>query len=133
MSEVQWLLLATISSKFTVATIVHFVNTFGFMAACIVVKLTVAFHSTLRDYAKWQLILYTVLFVDLNPTEKIYEYLPKNRFLSKFHELSETQAEICVLTVEVVMPFAVIRPFVDNFISDDLKKRVSADVPKACL
>lgn len=81
--------------------------------------------DTLRDYAKWQLILYTVLFVDLNPTEKIYEYLPKNRFLSKFHELSETQAEICVLTVEVVMPFAVIRPFVDNFISDDLKKRVN--------
>lgn len=103
------------------------------MAAWIIVKLTVAFHSTLRDYAKWQLILYTVLFVDLNPKENIYEYLPKNHFLSKLYELSETQAEVCVLTVEVVMPFAVIRPFVDNFISDDLKKRVSTDVPKAYL
>ena len=102
------------------------------MTACITVKLTVAFHSTLRDYAKWQLILFTVLFVDLNPKENIYEYLPKNH-LSKLYELSDTQAEICVRTVEVVMPFAVIRPFVDNFISDDLKKRVSTNVPKVCL
>ena len=83
------------------------------------------FYSTLRDYAKWNIIVYTVLFVDLNPTDEIYDYLHKNHF-SKLYELGDTQAEVCVRTVEVVMPFAVIRPFVDNFISDDLKKKVSA-------
>lgn len=86
------------------------------------------FHRTLRDYAKWQLIVFTVLFVDLNPTTEIHDYLHKNHLFSRVSKLGDTQTEICVRTIEVVMPYAVIRPFVDNFISDDLRKRVSANM-----
>ena len=84
---------------------------------------TFVIYRTLRDYAKWQLLMGTILFVDLQASE-FHDYLHKNRFL-KLHELGDTQTEICVRTVEVVMPYAVIRRFADNFISDDLRKRVS--------
>ena len=85
--------------------------------------ISMMFHSTLRDYAKWQLIVFTVLFVDLQPVE-IRDYLRKNRW-SKLSELGDTQTEICVRTVEVVMDYAVVSRFAYNFISDDLRKRVS--------
>ena len=82
----------------------------------------VVLYRTLRDYAKWQLLAGTILFVDLQAAE-FRDYLHKNRF-SKLSELGDTQAEICVLNVEVVMPYAVIRRFADNFISNDQRKRV---------
>ena len=80
------------------------------------------FCRTLRDYAKWQLLAGTILFVDLQASE-FQDYLYKNQF-SKLSGLSDSQAEICVRTVEVVMPYAVIRRFADNFISNDQRKRV---------
>ena len=84
---------------------------------------TFVIYRTLRDYAKWQLLMGTIAFVDLQASE-FNDYLHKNRF-SKLYELGDTQTEICVRTVEVVMPFAVIRRFAENYISDDLRKRVS--------
>ena len=78
---------------------------------------------TLRDYAKWQLLGGTILFVDLQAAE-FRDYLHKNHF-SKLSKLGDTQTDICVRTVEVVMPYAVIRRFADNFISSDQRKRVS--------
>jgi len=40
-------------------------------------------------------------------------------------QLGDTETEICVRSVEVYMSFALARPFADDFISDDLIKRVS--------
>lgn len=79
--------------------------------------------ETVRDYAKWQLLAGTILFVDLQAAE-FHDYLHKNHF-SKLSKLGDTQPEICVRTVEVVMPYAVIRRFADNFISSDQRKRVN--------
>ena len=77
---------------------------------------------TQRNYAKWHVILNAVQYAggDL----AIYDVLRKSRF-PKSSQLSDARSMDCVEFVEMAMPFALARPFVDKYITDDVRTNVS--------
>ena len=77
---------------------------------------------TLQDYAKWHVILNAVQYTggDL----AINDVLRKSRF-PKSSQLGDDRSMDCVEFVEMAMPFALARPFVDKYITDDVRTKVS--------
>ena len=54
----------------------------------------------------------------------IYDLLRKSRF-PKSSRLGDDRSQDCVEFVEMAMPFALARPFVDKYITDELRMKVN--------
>lgn len=86
-------------------------------------------YRTLEDYAKWHLILNIIQYTG----EDNLPGLHKNRFPSSLHKnrfpkiskFGDDRSQDCVEFVEMAMPFALARPFVDKYISDSLIVKVN--------
>jgi len=80
-----------------------------------------AFYRTVKNYAKWHVVLNAIEFVD--EESATYDFIRKTRF-PKSSRLGNERSMDCAEYVESAMPYALARPFVDEFISDDLRKKV---------
>lgn len=79
-------------------------------------------NETLRNYAKWHVLLNAIQYADGELA--IYDLLRKSRF-PKSSRLGDDRSQDCVEFVEMAMPFALARPFVDKFITDELRMKVN--------
>ena len=77
---------------------------------------------TVQNYAKWQLILNAIQYTDADGFA-IRDILRKSRF-PKSSRLGDERSTDCAEFVETAMPYALARPFVDEFVSDELIKKV---------
>lgn len=77
---------------------------------------------TQRNYAKWHVILNAIQYTD--GYLAINDLFRKSRF-PKSSQLGDDRSMDCVEFVEMAMPFALARPFVDKYITDDLRSNVS--------
>ena len=79
--------------------------------------------SVVEDYAKWQLLIHALsLYIAPLPTDE-WKIL-RDIVFPKTSKLSDETRLTCVEHVENVMPLAVARPFVEEFITDSIKIKV---------
>ena len=80
-------------------------------------------HSVVEDYAKWQLLLHPLsLYVAPLPDDS-WKILRDIKF-PKTAKLSDDTKLTCVEFIEAVMPLAVARPFVEEFITNSMENQV---------
>ena len=77
----------------------------------------------MEDYAKWQLLLHPLsLYVSPLP-DNSWKILRDIKF-PKTAKLSDDTKLTCVELIEVIMPLAVARPFVEEFITSSMQIQV---------
>ena len=94
-----------------------------YQCTCSYAHLFMHLYSTVKDYAKWQLLLHALsLYIAPLPQDnwKIFRdtKFPKTTKLSDDTKLS------CIELIETVMPLAVARPFVEEFTTGSMKVKV---------
>ena len=83
--------------------------------------------SVVEDYAKWQLLYQAFsLYVAPLPLEKESWKVLRDVKFPKTSKLSDDTKLSCVELIENIMPLAVARPFVKEFITDSMKVKVQS-------
>ena len=81
--------------------------------------------SVAEDYAKWQLLIRTLsLYIAPLPSRDEWKIIRDINF-PKTSKLSDETTLTCIEHAENVMPLALARPFVEEFITDSIKAKVS--------
>ena len=81
--------------------------------------------SAAVDYAKWQLLVHAFSLYTAPLLEDDWKVLRHVKF-PKTSKLSDDTRLVCVEYLENVMPLAVARPFVEEFITDSMKVKVQS-------
>ena len=80
--------------------------------------------SVVEDYAKWHLLIHALsLYTAPLPKHK-WQILRDVKFPKTSKFINRTEL-ICVKHVENVMPLAIARPFVEEFITDSMRTKVN--------
>ena len=88
--------------------------------------------SYVEDYAKWQLLVNAYSFYTAPLPDSSLKILQDVKF-PKTSKLSEDAKLTCVEGLEIFMPFAVARPFVDEFITDSMRVKVCNFLQAKCI
>ena len=82
-----------------------------------------SYGSTIKDYAKWQLLVHALsLYIAPLPQDN-WKILRDIKF-PKTAKLSDDTKLTCVELLEAVMPLAVARPFVEEFVTNSMEVNV---------
>ena len=79
--------------------------------------------STVKDYAKWQLLVHALSLYIAPLPQDTWKILRDIKF-PKTAKLSDDTKLTCIELLEAVMPLAVARPFVEEFVTNSMEVNV---------
>ena len=86
-----------------------------------------AINSTVINYARWQL-LFSEASIAAASLDNGWDIIHNRKIKFSSTRASETTQLACVQLVESAMPFAIARPFVEEFTPDDIISKVSVEL-----